>query len=148
MQAEATAYTHFHIQADKRSTRADFEIFNELMTKRDMSIEKVVNAVDIAGDKLPYVENLYKQIKDEVEKLQHIRQGLLNDIDALKYKLSVLDKTAFSCEQDCKRKEQQVEELTAQKDRLEKWIANISNSDDELKRLVKENVKAALSENK
>ncbi len=118
------------------------------MTKRDMSIEKVVNAVDIAGDKLPYVENLYKQIKDEVEKLQHIRQGLLNDIDALKYKLSVLDKTAFSCEQDCKRKEQQVEELTAQKDRLEKWIANISNSDDELKRLVKENVKAALSENK
>ena len=38
--------------------------------------------------------------------------------------------------------------LDAQKDRLEKWIANISNNDDELKRLVKENVKAALSENK
>ena len=61
--------------------------------------------------------------------MQRIRQGLINDIDALKYKISILDKTAFSCEQDCKRKEQQVQELTAQKDRLEKWIANISNND-------------------
>ena len=70
-----------------------------------------------------------------------------NDIDALKYKISILDKTAFSIEQDCKRKQQQIQALTAQKDRLEKWIAMISNND-ELKQLVKENVKAALSEKK
>jgi septal ring factor EnvC (AmiA/AmiB activator) len=63
---------------------------------------------------------LYKQLKDEVDKLQYIRQGLLNDIAALKYKISILDKTAFSIEQDCKRKEQQLQELTDKKNRLEK----------------------------
>jgi hypothetical protein len=31
---------------------------------------------------------------------------LLNDIAALKYKILILDKTAFSIEQDSKRKEQ------------------------------------------
>jgi hypothetical protein len=72
---------------------------------------------------------------------------LVNDIEAGENKISILDKTAFSIEQDCKRKEQQVQELSAQKDRLEKWIAKVSNND-ELKQMVNENVKAALSENK
>jgi hypothetical protein len=75
---------------------------------------------------------------------------LTNDIEALKYKISVLDKTAFSCGQDCKRKEQQVQELTARKARLEKLIVNIVNGEDysNLKQIVKENVKVVLSENK
>ena len=71
-----------------------------------MSIEQVVNVVDTDINKLPYMETLYRQIKDEVDKLQYIRQGLLNDIEALKYKISILDKTALSIEQDFKRKEQ------------------------------------------
>ena len=33
--------------------------------------------------------------------------------------------TAFSCEHSCKRTEQQIQELTIRKDRLEKLIANI-----------------------
>jgi chromosome segregation ATPase len=113
-----------------------------------MSIENVVNAVDIATHKLPYMESLYGQVKDQTDRIQYIRQRLSNDIEALKYKLSILDKAALSSEQECWRTEQQLQELTAKKDRLEKWIANVSNNDDELKRLVKANVKAALSENK
>src|SRR5919106_1624531 len=98
-----------------------------LIKERGMTIENVVNAVEIAIHKLPYMDGLYKQVKDEVEKLQHIRQLLVNDIEELKYKLSILDKTAFSCEQESWRKAQQVQELTAQKNRLEKLIAKISN---------------------
>ena len=71
-----------------------------------MNIAQVVNAVEIAIYKLPHIETLYRQIKDEVEKLQYIRQDLLNDIAALRYKISILDKIALSAEQDCKRKEQ------------------------------------------
>jgi len=52
------------------------------MKEKDMSMEQVVNAVEIAIHKLPYMENLYGQVKDEVNKLQFIRQGLLNDISA------------------------------------------------------------------
>jgi hypothetical protein len=118
-----------------------------LMKEKGMSIEQVANALDIAIHKLPYMESLYKQLKDEVDKLQYTIQVLLKDIDALKYKLSILDRTAFACEQNCKRTEQRVQDLTDKKDRLEKWIATISNNDD-LKQIVKENVKTALSENK
>jgi transposase len=67
-----------------------------LIKEKGMSIEQVVNAVEIAIHKLPYIENPYGQVKDEGNKLQYIRQGLLNDIAALKYKISALDKTAFS----------------------------------------------------
>ncbi len=128
------------------------KIYKQLVMKRRINIEQVSNAVDVAIHKLPYMENLYKQVKDEVEKLQHIRQGLLNDIDALKYKISILDKTAFTCEHDCKRTEQHLQELIDRKDRIEKLIANIMDNDNEgyskLKQIVKGNVKAVLSENR
>ena len=83
-----------------------WRLYQQLVKKKGMSIAQVVNAVDIAIHKLPHMESLYKQLKDEVDKLQYIRQGLLNDISALRYKISILDKTAFSIEQDFKRKEQ------------------------------------------
>ena len=35
-----------------------------------MSIEQVGNAVDIAIHKLPYMERLYGQIKDQVDKIR------------------------------------------------------------------------------
>ena len=57
--------------------------------------------------------------------MQHTIQRLVNDIRALDYKISILDKTALSSEQYCKRTEQRVQEITAQKDRLEKVIAKI-----------------------
>ena len=77
-------------------------------------------------------------------------QRLGSDIAAKKYKISILDATAFSFEQECRRKEQQIQELTAEKDRIENLIAHILNNDNEgyskLQHIIKENVKAALSE--
>ena len=73
------------------------------------------------------MESLYGQIKEQVDKMQYTRQCLSNDIDTLNYKISILDKTAFSSEQECKRTEQRVQELTDKKDKLEKLIANILN---------------------
>ncbi|HEX5904668.1 MAG TPA: hypothetical protein VFY50_01330 [Candidatus Nitrosocosmicus sp.] len=121
-----------------------------LIKEKGMSVEQVVNAIEIAIHKLPYMENLYKQAKDEVNKLQYIRQGLLNDIAALRYKTSILDKTAFSCEQERMRTEQRLQELTAQKDRIERLITNVLNEEgySKLEHITKENVKAILSDNK
>jgi DNA-binding TFAR19-related protein (PDSD5 family) len=119
------------------------------MKEKAMSIEKVANVVAIAIDKLPYMESLYEQVKEQVERMQYTRQGLVNDIEARKHKISILDATAFSSEQECMRKEQQIQELTAEKDRIEKLIANILNGEgnSRLYRIVKENVKAVLSDN-
>src|SRR5215213_4953002 len=132
--------------------RPFLKLFRQLIKEKGMSVEQVVNFIDIASNRLPYMESLYEQAKEQVDKLQYTIQGLLRNIDALKYKISLLDKTAFICEQDCKRTEQQLQELIAKKERLEKLIANVLNSDNEgyskIKQLVKENVKATLSENK
>jgi peptidoglycan hydrolase CwlO-like protein len=89
------------------------------MKENGMSIEQVVNAVDIAIHKLSYIESLYEQVKDQAEKMQRTIQRLENDIEARKNKISLLDKIAFSSDQECKRTQQQVQELTDQKNRIE-----------------------------
>jgi hypothetical protein len=126
------------------------KLYKELIKKKCMSIEQVVNVVEIAIHKLPYMESLYRQVKDQVEKMQSTIQRLANDIRALEYKISILDKIALSSEQECKRTEQKVRELNDKKYRLEKLIANIVNGESylNLKQIAKENVKAVLSDNK
>jgi septal ring factor EnvC (AmiA/AmiB activator) len=115
-----------------------------------MSVDQVVNVVDIAIHKLPYMESLYRQAKDQAEKMQRTIQRLANDIRALEHKISILDRIAISSEQECRRKHQEIQELIAQKDRIERLIANLLNEEDysKLKSIAKENVKAILSENK
>ena len=63
-----------------------------------MTIAQVANSVEIAIHKLPYMESLYQQAKDQAEKMQRTVQRLANDIRALEHKISLLDKIAFSCE--------------------------------------------------
>jgi hypothetical protein len=49
------------------------------------------------------MESLYEQTKDQAEKMQHTREGLVNDIRDLELKISILDKIAFISEQEGKR---------------------------------------------
>jgi hypothetical protein len=126
------------------------KLYKRLIKEKDMSKEQVLKVVETAIHKLPHMESLYRQIKDQVDKMQHTRQGLVNDLEARENKISILDKIAFSIEQDSKRTEQRVQELTAKKDRIEKLIANILNGEgySMIKQIVKEKVKVVLSENK
>jgi hypothetical protein len=43
------------------------------------------------------MESLYRQVKDVVKNLSY-KTSMINDIEDLKYKISTLDKTAFSTE--------------------------------------------------
>jgi hypothetical protein len=126
------------------------KLYKELINKKGMSVEQVVNVVEIAIHKLPYMESLYREVKDEAEKMQHTRQNLSNDIEARKHKILLLDKIALSSEQECNRKEQQVQALSDKKNRLEKWITNVLNGEgySKLKEVIKENIKDLLSDNK
>ena len=127
-----------------------WKLYRELVKKRGMSIAQVVNVVEIAIYELPHMETLYIQAKDQAEKMQRTIQRLSNDIAAKEYKISLLDKIAFTSEQDGKRAQQQVQELIDKKDRIEKLIANTVNGEgySKLKHIIKENIKAALSDNK
>jgi hypothetical protein len=126
------------------------KLYKQLIKEKGMSVDQVVNVVDNAIHKIPYMDSLYRQAKDQAEKMQCTIQRLANDIRALERKISILDATAFSSEQECRRKEQQIQELTAEKHRIERLIANILNGEgySQLKQIVKENVKAVLSQNK
>ncbi len=94
------------------------KLYKELIKKRGMSIAQVVNVVEIAIHKLPYMESLYRQAKDQAENVRRTIQLLANDIEERKSKILLLDKIALSCEQKCKRAEQRVQELSNQKDRI------------------------------
>jgi DNA-binding CsgD family transcriptional regulator len=83
-----------------------WKLYQRLVNKNGMTIAQVANSVEIAIHKLPYMESLYQQAKDQAEKMQRTVQRLANDIRALEHKISILDKTAFSIEQDYNRKEQ------------------------------------------
>lgn len=60
-----------------------WELHNELVLKRGMSYEKVANLVDIALNKLPYVENLFEQAKWAADKQQERFDSLGNRIRSL-----------------------------------------------------------------
>jgi hypothetical protein len=124
-----------------------WKLYKELIKKKKKNIEQVANVIEIAINKLPYMESLYEQVKEQVEKTQRTIQRLSNDIAAKEYKISLLDRIAFASEQDCKRTEQRMQELISQKNRLEKLIANILD-DGEGHSKLKQIVKAILSENK
>jgi hypothetical protein len=126
------------------------KLYKELIKKKSMNIEQAANAADTDINKLPYMESLYRQAKDEAEKMQRTIQGLANEVEARKNKISLLDQTAFPIELDCRRKEQQVQELGHKKDRMENLITNILNGEaySKLKQIIKEDVKVLLSENR
>lgn len=46
------------------------KLYKGLIKEGDMSVEKVANIVDIEIHKLPYMEDLYGQVKEEVDNIQ------------------------------------------------------------------------------
>ena len=58
------------------------KIYKQLIKERGMNIEQVDNAVDIAIHKLPHIEGLYKQARDETQKMQYTMQHFSNEIVA------------------------------------------------------------------
>ncbi|MDQ3971453.1 MAG: hypothetical protein M3227_07175 [Thermoproteota archaeon] len=51
-----------------------WRLYQELIEKKHMKIAQVVNVVEIAIHKLPYMESLYRQFKDQAEKMQRTIQ--------------------------------------------------------------------------
>jgi hypothetical protein len=95
-----------------------------------MSIEQVVNTVDTAANKLPYIESLYEQAKDEVDNLKDRKLYLLKDVDFLSAKISRLQEITYSLEQNCRRRkgEQGIQEFDDANEMTKMFVANIFDS--------------------
>ena len=58
-------------------------LYHQLVKKKGMNIAQVVNVVETAIHKLPHMETLYIQAKDQAEKMQHTRQETENNMHTL-----------------------------------------------------------------
>jgi transposase-like protein len=65
------------------------KLYEELVIKRGMSIEQVANSVDIALNRLPYMECLYEIAKREADRMQEKRDYLSKDLISLRKELEL-----------------------------------------------------------
>src|SRR5919112_518954 len=89
-----------------------------------MSIDNVVNAVDIAIHKLPYMESLYGQVKEQVDKMQYKIQGSNKDLNTLNDEIASAKVLLNSYHMLCERKRQDEEYLKITKG-AEEEVRNI-----------------------
>jgi hypothetical protein len=122
-----------------------------LIEKRGMNIEQVVNAVDIAIHKLPYMEGLYKQLKDEVDKMQRTRQQLENYLHKLKEEIASAKSLLNSYHTLCERKRQELENINSEASRIVTLVNRFKSNNEEylkIEKTVEEKVKSVLTDNK
>jgi predicted transcriptional regulator len=125
------------------------KLYKELIKKRGMSKEQVAKVVEIAIDKLPHMESLYEQVKEQVEKMQRTRQRLENYSHFLNDEIASAKALLNSYHLLCERKRKEAENLNNELSRLEALVSHFKIKDEgysNLKQIVKENVKVVLSE--
>ena len=126
-----------------------WKLYKELIKKRRMTIEQVGNVVDIAIHKLPHMETLYIQAKEEAEKMQRTLQRLENYSHTLNDEIASAKTLLNSYHLLCERKRKEAENLNNELSRLEALVSHFKIKDEgysNLKQIVKENVKVVLSE--
>jgi hypothetical protein len=99
-----------------------------LIKEQGMTIEQAVNAIEIAANRLPHMDSLYKQAKEEVDKMQRTRQQLENYLHKLKEEIASTKELLKSYTNSCERKRQEAENLNKEILRLEAIISRLQNN--------------------
>jgi hypothetical protein len=116
-----------------------------------MSIENGVNTIDIDIHKLPYMESLYKQAKDEVDKMQRTRQETENYLHNLNDEIASAKALLNYYHISCERKRQESENLNNDISRSQVLVARFKSNNEEylkIEKTVEEKVKSVLTDNK
>ena len=116
-----------------------------------MSIEKVANVVEIAIDKLPYMESLYEQVKDQVDKMQRTIQRLENYSHTLNDEIASAKDLLNSYHVLCEHKRQEAEDLNNEISRLEALVSRFKSNNEEYLKInqrVQEEVRSVLTDGK
>ena len=106
-----------------------------LIKEKGMSIEQVVNAVYAAVHKLPYIENLYEQVKEQVEKMQRTIQRLENYSHTLNDEIASAKALLNSYHLLCERKRQEAEYLNNEISRLEALVSRFKSNNEEYRKI-------------
>jgi hypothetical protein len=122
-----------------------------LIKEKGMTIDQVVNAVDIAIHKLPYMESLYEQLNEQVDNTQRTRQQSENYLHNLKEEIASSKELLKSYTNSCERKRQEAKTLNNDISRLETVISRFKSNNEEylkIEKTVEQKVKSVLTDNK
>jgi hypothetical protein len=129
-----------------------WRLYQQLIKKRCMTIEQIVNVVETAIDKLPYMESLYEQVKEQVDKMQYKIQGSNKDLNTLNDEIASAKALLNSYYMLCERKRQEAEQLNNYISRLETVVIRFKNNNDKeylkIKKTVEEEVNKFLTDGK
>jgi hypothetical protein len=127
------------------------KLYKQLIKKKGMTIEQIGNVVDTDINRLPHMETLYEQVKDEVDKMQHTIQRLENYSHTLNDEIASAKALLSSYHTLCDRKRQESEHLNNDISRLENIISQFKNNNEEylkIKKGVEEEVRIVLTDSK
>jgi predicted HTH domain antitoxin len=97
-------------------------LYRKLIKEKGMSIEQVDNAVDIAANKLPYMESLYEQVKEQVDKMQYKIQLSEKHLHSVNDEIASANAILNSYHMLCERKRQEAENLNNDISKLETLV--------------------------
>ncbi len=116
-----------------------------------MSVDQVVNAIDTAIHKLPHMESLYEQAKDQAEKMQRTIQRLENYSHTLNDEIARAKALLNSYHVLCERKMKEAENLNNELSRLEALVSHFKINNEEylkIKQRAEEEVSKFLTDGK
>ncbi|HYX54595.1 MAG TPA: hypothetical protein VE818_00415 [Nitrososphaeraceae archaeon] len=127
------------------------KLYRKLIKEKGMSIEQVDNAVDIAANKLPYMESLYEQVEEQVDKMQYKIQLSEKHLHSANDEIASANALVNSYHMLCERKRQEAENLNNDISRLETVISQFKDNNEEylkIKNTVEEEVNKLLTDGK
>ena len=123
----------------------------KLAKKEGMTVEKVINALAIANEELPYLEERRELLNDEINTLESKRQKLNNDWNILNDKIASSKESLESYLTSCNRKKQESKNLNDEISRLEALFDSLKRDDEGcriIEKTVEKEVRRVLVDNK
>jgi len=128
-----------------------WKLYKQLIKEKGMGLEKVANIVEIAIHKLPFMESLYEQVKEQVDKMQYKIQQSEKDLNTLNDEIASAKALLDSYHILCERKRQELENINNEASRIVTLVNRFKNNNEEylkIEKTVEEKVKSVLTDNK
>lgn len=116
-----------------------------------MTVEKVINALAIAGEELPYLEEKRELLNVDINELESKKQTLQNDLNILNDRIPRSKESLKSYDMSCIRKRQELENLNNEISNLKALVNQFKSCDEGylmIKKIVEENVTSVLVDGK
>jgi hypothetical protein len=139
------------IYEELRGDVAPFLRLYRLSKRKGMGVKQVVDALEIANNDLPAIEERVKTLRNDISMLQFQKRIDERNLYQLNNKIASTTKLLTSFRISCIRERREIENLCNEKTRLEAIVTGFKNTNGEylkIKQAAEEKVKDVLTNNK